>query len=80
MLQGGSRFGAVHPVAGSLFHAVFHQEVNTSLDNLKAQGLLPADIADGLRTHQGRVMPAIYGLIRQDMLLRHGINRTVSQQ
>ena len=23
MLQGGSRFGAVHPIAGSLFHAVF---------------------------------------------------------
>lgn len=55
-------------------------EAVRSLDSLKAKGLLPADVAEGLKGHQGRVAWPIYNLVRQETLLRHGIDRTAPQQ
>ncbi len=52
-------------------------EVNGALDSLTSRGWLPEDLADGLRGHQGRVVPIIYRLLLNEMLLGHGIDRTV---
>ena len=54
------------------------EEVHGALDAIRNRGWLPADVADGLRGHQGRIVPALYDLVRQEVLLRNGINRTVS--
>ena len=51
-------------------------EVNDALSSLQARGWLPDDIADGLRSHSGRVVPQLYELIRNELLLRNGIDRT----
>ncbi len=50
-------------------------EVKDALASLQGRGMLPADIAQGLATHQGRVVPAVYNLIRNEMLMKNGINR-----
>ena len=55
-------------------------EAVQSLDSLAAKGLLPADVADGLKRHQGRVAWPIFNLIRNESLGRHGVDRTASQQ
>ncbi len=54
------------------------EEVNNALGAMRDRGWLPPDVADGLKKHQGRIMPALYDLLRQEVLLRNGINRTVS--
>ncbi len=51
-------------------------EAVQSLDSLKAKGLLPEDVAEGLKGHQGRVAWPIYNLVRNESLGRHGVDRT----
>ena len=51
-------------------------EVNNSLNRLQARGLIPDDIADGLKAHDGRIVPTLYELLRNDMLTTNGIDRT----
>lgn len=53
------------------------EEVHNALGAMRDRGWLPADVADGLKGHQGRIVPALYDLVRQEVLLRNGINRTV---
>ena len=53
------------------------EEVHNALGAMKDRGWLPPDVADDLRAHQGRIVPALYDLLRQEVLLRNGINRTV---
>ena len=50
-------------------------EVKDALASLQGRGMLPADIAHSLATHQGRVVPAVFNLIRNEMLMKNGINR-----
>ena len=50
-------------------------EVGSALDDLVADGALTPAMATALRGHQGRVVPLVYGLIRQRMLLSNGLDR-----
>lgn len=54
-------------------------EVNAALDRLQAKGMLEGDVAEALKSHQGRVVPMVYGLIRNEMLMHNGIDRRTSE-
>jgi hypothetical protein len=51
-------------------------EVHGALDDLQGKGWLPDDLATGLKGHTGRIIPMLYELIRNEALLRNGIDRT----
>ena len=52
-------------------------EVGQALDELQGEGLLDPDVVEALRGHQGRVVPAVYNLLRNAMLVRNGVDRRV---
>ena len=53
-------------------------EVGQALDDLEQSGALSQEMVARLKGHNGRVVPLVYGLIRNSMLLRNGIDRRVS--
>ena len=57
MLQGGSRFGAVHPIAGSLFHAVFQTPAGPAAEPLQATRRHLRPLGHGRRTQHTHFIP-----------------------
>ena len=50
-------------------------EVHGALDDLQSAGMLSPEMVDALKGHQGRVVPLVYNLARNALLLRQGIDR-----
>ena len=72
---GSNLENALH-VSGQARPVNTHAEVLDALGSLQDMGL-PADLAQGLATHQGRVVPLLFNLLRNTMLKKYGIDRTV---
>lgn len=52
-------------------------EVHQALDDLHTSGALNGDMVAALKAHSGKVVPLVYNLIRNAMLLRNGVDRRV---
>ena len=72
---GSNLENALH-VSGQARPVNTHAEVLDALGSLQDMGL-PSDVVQGLATHQGRVVPLLFNLIRNTMLKKYGIDRTV---
>ena len=52
-------------------------EVGRALDDLEQSGALSPEMVAGLKGHDGRVVPLIYNLVRNSLLVKNGIDRRV---
>ena len=52
-------------------------EVGQALDDLEQSGALSPEMVAGLKGHDGRVVPLVYNLVRNALLMRNGIDRRV---
>lgn len=79
MFKLGDDLGKALNTSGDAKKVNTAQEVVQSLSDLVARGDMDVRVAKALTEHKGAVVWGVYNLIRNDMLMRHGIDRRTLQ-